>query len=76
MCFSAFITKKAIYCNISICCHENNLRILRGSKQQKIKNIEAQKKIRYSYKKKRVYVINYEIKDDIGPMYTAAKVSI
>ena len=30
----------------------NNLEILLGSKLKKIKNIEAKRKIRYSYKKK------------------------
>ena len=40
-----------IYSFIRVFCHKNNLRIFRGSKQQKIKNIEAQKKIKYSYKK-------------------------
>ena len=43
------------YCLIRIFCRaKNNLRIFRGSKYQKIKNIKAQQKIKYSYKK-RVY---------------------
>ena len=45
----AFMTMIKIYYYIRVFCPKNNLRIFRGSKLQKIKNIEAQKKIKYSY---------------------------
>ena len=48
--FLAFMTMITIYCYICVFWRKNNLRIFRGSKWQKIKNIEAQKKIKYSCK--------------------------
>ena len=35
---------------------KNNFRIILGSKSEKFKNIEARKKIRYSYKKERTFI--------------------
>ena len=50
--FLALMIMITIDCHIRIFLRvKNNLRIFRGSNYQKIKNIEAQQKIEYSYKK-------------------------
>ena len=56
--FLVFMTIIRIYCFIHVFCRKNNLRIFRGSKYQTIKNIEDQKKIKYSFKKKSMALIN------------------
>ncbi len=59
------MTMITIYCYIHVFCRKNNLRIFRGSKWQKIKNIEAQKKIKYSYKKECSLVVYANKKKNI-----------
>ena len=51
--------------NLHLVLSKNNLRIIWGSKPKIFKNIEAQKKIRYSYKKNRVYSLPCRLALDI-----------